>query len=92
MIGLGGRRFAAGHVGDTTSALNAMGLGPGDILYFSDLVEAPGTSYPGLAASGRVEPLSAGERLGQFDAIRAGLAFPGPPPRMARYDVEEFVY
>jgi hypothetical protein len=92
MIGLGGRRFAAGHVSDTIAAVNAMGLGPADFLYFSDLVEVPGTSYPGQAASEDVQPLSAAERLAQLDAIRAGLAFAGPPPRLARYDVEEFVY
>ncbi len=46
MIGLGGDRFAAGHVADTIAVLNQMPLGDGDLLYFSDLVEEPGTPYP----------------------------------------------
>jgi hypothetical protein len=92
MIGLGGRRFAAGHVRDTIDAVNAMGLGAGDLLYFSDLVEVPGTSYPAIAASARVEALSPAERMEQLRAIRAGLRFAGPAPKFARYDVREFVY
>ena len=46
LIGLGGERFAAGHVADTISVLNQMPLDAGDVLYFSDLVEEPGTPYP----------------------------------------------
>jgi len=92
MVGLGGRRFAAGHVADTTRAINAMRLDAGDLLYFSDLVEVPGTLYPQLAASEGVRPLALDERLEQIAAIRDGLRFPGPPPRAARYDVREFVY
>lgn len=92
MVGLGGRRFGRGHVNDTTSALNEMGLGPDDLLYFSDLVEVPGTAYPHLAAASDVGPLSLDERLAQLDAIRAGLAFDGRGPQVARYDVREFVY
>jgi len=92
MIGLGGRRFAAGHVEDTIAAVNAMRLAPDDFLFFSDLVEVPGTAYPRLAASGDVQPLPLGERLAQLDAIRAGLVFEGRPPHLARYDVREFVY
>lgn len=92
MIGLGGARYADSHVRDTVAALNAMGLGQGDLLYFSDLVEMPGTSYPALAAAEGVQPLDAESRLMQQRAIRAGLQFPGVPPQMAVYDVREFVY
>jgi hypothetical protein len=92
MVGLGGRRFAAGHVADTISAVNAMGLGAGDLLFFSDLVEVPGTAYPQLAQAEDVGPLPLDDRLAQIDAIRAGLSFPTPPPQIARYDVREFVY
>jgi radical SAM superfamily enzyme YgiQ (UPF0313 family) len=92
MVGLGGRRFAPGHVADTIAAVNAMSLGPDDLLFFSDLVEVPGTAYPQAAAAGDVEPLSLDERLRQLDAIRAGLVFEGRPPHLARYDVREFVY
>jgi hypothetical protein len=92
MVGLGGRRFADGHIADTVACVNAMGLGPGDLLYFSDLVEVPGTSYPAIAAAADLQPLAQRGRIAQLRAIRAGLRFPGPPPKFARYDIREFVY
>jgi radical SAM superfamily enzyme YgiQ (UPF0313 family) len=92
MVGLGGRRFAAGHVTDTTAAVNDLRLGPDDLLFFSDLVEVPGTDYPQRAVADEVQPLSLDERLDQLAAIRAGLVFEGPPPHFARYDIREFVY
>ncbi len=106
MIGLGGRRFAERHVADTIDAVNAMALGARDLLYFSDLVPIPGTSYPAtpsvvdhrkgqgvspLPGEG-LEPLGQRERIAQLRAIRTGLRFPGPPPKFARYDIREFVY
>jgi Radical SAM superfamily len=92
IIGLGGHEFAAGHVRDTIAAVSEMRLGPTDLLFFSDLVEAPGTEYPQAAAARNLHPLSLDERLAQMEAIRKGLVFEGRPPQVARYDVREFVY
>jgi hypothetical protein len=92
MIGLGGHRFAAGHIADTAAALNAMGLGRGDLIYFSDLVEVAGTAYPEIASATDLRPLSLGNRIAQLRALRSALAFPGEPPKFARYDIREFVY
>jgi len=92
MIGLGRERFAAGHVRDTIAAVNDMRFGPDDLLFFSDLVEVPGTAYPQRAADEDVRPLALDARLAQFAAVRAGLVFEGRPPHLARYDVREFVY
>lgn len=92
MIGLGGDRFAARHVRDTVSVVNAMRLGAGDLVYFSDLVEVPGTSYPAVARDADVRPLQLADRIAQLRAIRANLAFPSAPPKFARYDIREFVY
>jgi hypothetical protein len=92
MVGLGGRRFADGHVADTIRCVNAMGLESGDLVYFSDLVEVPGTSYPAIAAAEDVRPLAQRERMAQLRAIRGALRFPGTPPKFARYDIREFVY
>jgi len=92
MVGLGGDRFAAGHVADTVAAVNAMGLGAGDLLYFSDLVELPGTTYPRLAAADGIRSLTPAERRAQRRALRAGLTFAGAPPKIATYDIREFVY
>ena len=92
MIGLGGERFAAGHVADTINAVNLMGLGAGDVIYFSNLVELAGTTYPVLAVETRLSPLSVSERDAQRHAIRAGLQFAGAPPQISSYDIREFVY
>jgi hypothetical protein len=90
LVGLGGRAFADRHVADTSRALTAMGLGRGDILYFSPLVEDPATEYPALAASlGRLSP----EELHQQEAaIRDGVQFQDGRPALARYDIRELVY
>ena len=58
LIGLGGERFAAGHVADTINVLNQMQLATGDLLYFSDLVEEPGTPYPVLAEQQGIRALT----------------------------------
>jgi hypothetical protein len=92
MVGLGGRAFADGHERDTIEALNAMGLGEGDLVYFSDLVDVPSTSYPVMAADAKIAPLSREERRQQQDRIRAGLRFAGVPPQFAAYDIREFTY
>jgi hypothetical protein len=92
MVGLGGERFAPGHVEDTIAVINAMELGAGDLLYFSDLVEVPGTPYPVIAAREAIAPLSFEACREQQRTIRAGLRFAGDPPQLATYDVREFVY
>jgi hypothetical protein len=92
LIGLGGGRFAAAHAERTAAAISAMGLDAGDLVFFSDLVESPETVYPHAAAREGVRPLAREARLGQVETIRSHSAFPGPPPRFARYDVRAFVY
>jgi hypothetical protein len=92
MIGLGGDRLAEAHAADTAVALNSMKLGAGDLIYFSDLVEAPGTAYPRLAADRSIRPLTGAELGEQRRAIRDRLVFEGRPPQIAAYDIREFVY
>jgi hypothetical protein len=92
MIGLGGRQFAEGHERDTVAAVNAMGLGEGDLVYFSDLVEVPSTSYPVLASGAQLEPLTGDERREQRGRIRARLRFAAAPPQFSTYDIREFTY
>jgi hypothetical protein len=91
MTGLGGEAFAEAHVTDTIAALNDMPLDGNDLLYFSDLVEQPGTPYPALASDRAIRPLSAEQRAEQRQAIREGLRV-GALPHVATYDVREFVY
>jgi radical SAM superfamily enzyme YgiQ (UPF0313 family) len=92
MIGIGGRQFAAGHVADTVRVVNAMGLGAGDFVYFSEFVEPPDSEYSAQAAADGVERLTPAEMHAQMDTIRAGLSFAGPPPKVSVYDIREFIY
>jgi hypothetical protein len=90
LIGLGGECFATGHTVDTIAVVNQMQLGSGDLLYFSDLVEEPGTPYPLLAEQHGIRALTPSERAAQRTAIRSGLS-PGGV-KISNYDVREFVY
>jgi hypothetical protein len=90
MIGLGGDRFSTGHIADTIDVLNAMQLGAGDLIYFSDLIEEPGTSYPALALDHSIRTLTSEERSAQRTAIRNGLRV--SDVKISNYDVREFVY
>ncbi len=92
MVGLGGDRFAAEHVVGTAEAVNQMHLGAGDLLYFSDLVEWPGSPYLASTEDAGIRPLDAAERMAQRRAIESRLVFTAPPPQMATYDVREFIY
>ena len=92
IVGLGGARFADAHVSGTVATLNDMGLGAGDLVYFSDLVEPHNGHYTALTASAAIRRLTPGELVAQRQRMRAGLAFSGAPPKLATYDMREFVY
>jgi YD repeat-containing protein len=94
LIGVGGDRYAEAHVRGTVEALNAMPLGAGDLVYFSDFVELPGAEYGERARAEGIRPLTQEEMRAQEKAIRAGLrwADPAHPPQLSRYDIREFIY
>jgi hypothetical protein len=94
MLGGGGDRFAAGHVAGTVQLLNALPLGRGDLVYFSDFVEHPDAPYATLAASAGLRSLDAAARRAQETAIRASFVAHDSqhPPQFARYNIEEFIY
>ncbi|NLC58252.1 MAG: radical SAM protein [Armatimonadetes bacterium] len=92
MVGVGGQRYAAGHVRDTVAALNAMALRADDLVYLSEFVEHPDSDYAAQARAEGVLPLDADALAAQAEAIRTSLRFPGPPPRLSVYRLREFVY
>jgi radical SAM superfamily enzyme YgiQ (UPF0313 family) len=94
MVGVGGDRFAQQHEEKTISAINAMGLGEGDIVYLSDFVNHPGLPYEQLAAERKICDLKYGDLCAQRQAIRAGFRWsdPNKAPQVALYDIREFVY
>jgi radical SAM superfamily enzyme YgiQ (UPF0313 family) len=92
LVGAGGERFHDAHVRETVRVLNRMRLSTGDLLYLSDLVEHPHLEYARRAA--RPEPLSPERTEAQRQAILEGFqpADPAHPPKVARYDIREFIY
>ncbi len=93
LLGAGGHRYARGHVQHTVEVLRAMNLGPGDLLYFSELVVTPDMPYARDALREGIRPLSAEEQKAQMAAILQGLAYPkGAGPHVSKYDIREFVY
>jgi len=95
LLGAGGERFAEPHVAGTVDVLTAMGLGPEDLVYFSEFVADPGLAY-GRSAAGApdLQPLPHARNADLRRSILAGFrpAEPGRPPRSATYDIREFVY
>ena len=69
-----------------------MGLGPDDIVYLSEYVDDPMLAY-GRHAAGDPElaPLARDRARAQHEAI-AEAVHRSPGPRLARYDLREFVY
>jgi hypothetical protein len=69
-----------------------MALGVGDLIYFSDFVSMPGQPYGQIAEYDAVKPLTVDQMRAQRRAIESGLKFIGAPPKLATYDIREFVY
>lgn len=92
LLGLGGEPYFDCHVEETSRVLNAAGLGEGDLIYFSPLVDLPGAEYREQARAQGIRLLDQEEMEAQEAAIREGLHFTGRGPKLARYDVQEFLY
>jgi radical SAM superfamily enzyme YgiQ (UPF0313 family) len=93
MVGIGGDRFAERHVQDTLAAVNAMGLGPQDILYLSPLAADPDSPYRQQERATGINPLTEDETDAQLRALKAGLRFdPRGRPKVAIYDIRDFIY
>ncbi|MFN8007802.1 MAG: radical SAM protein [Terriglobia bacterium] len=93
MIGIGGRRFLHQHIEQTAELLNQMGLGPGDMIYFSPFEESTSTEYSLRAAEAGIVSLTDAEREFQLNAIRGALKYEGlQKPKISLYDIREFVY
>ncbi len=94
LAGAGGESFAQQHTLATADVVNAMNLDKGDLIYFSELVDYPGSSYSALARDAGLRPLSVPEIEEQIKQIRSRFT-PRPDgrgPKISYYDVREFVY
>ncbi len=93
MAGVGGARFTDAHVTRTLELLNSLPLAEGDLVYLSAFVEHPHSDYTAAAGAYGIRSLTPPEIYGQIRALRRGLRFtPDQGPRVARYDIDEFLY
>ncbi|MCG6927584.1 MAG: radical SAM protein [Acidobacteria bacterium] len=95
LLGAGGERFSRAHATNTAAVLTRMGLGPRDLLYFSELVDDPSLEYARHAAGAPdLQALGPEECARQREAVLATFhpTEPASPPRTATYDIREFVY
>lgn len=90
MAGIGGDRYADTHVARTLEAIRAMDLGPGDLVYLSSYVPAPGTEYPEQAAAAGIRPLSDEEIAAQLRTLQTRLREQLPGVKVAPYHIEGF--
>jgi hypothetical protein len=92
LVGAGGERFSGAHVARTIEVLDTMSLGPDDIVYLSEYVDDPTLAY-GRRAAGEPDlaPLPPDRARAQHAAIMGAIRR-SPGPRLARYDLREFVY
>jgi hypothetical protein len=91
MLGIGGQRYAEGHVADTIEAVNLMGLGQGDTLYLTEFM--PLEAFRTVSSDAPdLQPLPRSQMQAQREAIVAGLHFGDERPQIATCDISEFVY
>ena len=92
ILGLGGAGRAAAHEEDTIRALNAMQLGPRDLIYFSPLVEHPHSGYAHQAEELGFARMGLPALSAQQERMEAGLHVAALAPRTALYDIRDYVY
>jgi radical SAM superfamily enzyme YgiQ (UPF0313 family) len=93
LLGVGGERYLERHVALTLAALEAMRLGPNDILYLSPLTADPDSPYRRREREAGIRPLTDAEMTAQLSAIKAGLRVgPAGRPKVAVYDIRDFLY
>ena len=93
LLGAGGRHLYSQHVDETVKAIRAMNLTKDDILYFSPLIPRAGSKYAQRLASREVEALSENEmELQKADMLAGFQLSPASRPKVALYDINEFIY
>lgn len=94
LVGAGGDKYQEDHIRSTAQVINDMPLDADDLIYFSELVDYPGSSYSRRAQEAGIRPLTPTEIEHQMVRLRAGLCFRNPQsaPKVSFYDLREFVY
>lgn len=94
LVGAGGKPYQDAHVRETVNLIHALPLDENDLIYLSELVDYPGSTYAERAAATGIPPLSPAEMDEQMAQLRAGLAsrYLARGPKISFYDIREFVY
>jgi hypothetical protein len=93
MVGIGGTQYGEPHVSETLATVNAMRLDSGDILYLSPLAAEPDSPYRQQEREAGIHPLTEAEIDRQLQTLKGGLRFePGKRPKIAVYDIRDFIY
>lgn len=94
LVGAGGDKYEPAHIERTTRLVNSLPLDETDLVYLSELIDFPGSSYSQRAAEEGIKPLDLDAIQNQMNAMRGGFRFDDGrhAPRVSAYDVREFVY
>jgi hypothetical protein len=93
LAGAGGDLFAAHHVEHSLAALDAMGLGSGDIIYLSPMHMSGDEEYVQQMRERGARALSHAETLAQVRLFKDTWKARGPErPRVTLYDIAGFIY
>lgn len=93
LAGAGGDGLAAQHVANSLATIAAMGLGEGDLVYFSPLIVADDAPYTQQLRDMGMHPLDQAAIDAQLNTLKAGArAVTNGGAKVALYHIEEFIY
>src|SRR5690606_10060049 len=90
MVGVGGLEYRQAHAEATMAAIEAMPLGPGDLVYLSPFIEHPGSVYATRRVEASLTPMGEDDVEAELQRLATRLRRAGF--RAARYDIREFIY
>lgn len=90
MVGVGGLEYRQAHAEATMAAIEAMPLGPGDLVYLSPFIEHPGSVYATRRVEASLTPMGEDDVEAELQHLATRLRRAGF--RAARYDIREFIY
>ncbi len=94
LVGAGGDKYQNAHIKGTVNLVNSLPLDQHDLIYFSELIDYPGSAYAELAEKSGIHSLTLGEIEHQIVEMRSGFIFRDleQAPKISYYDIREFVY
>ena len=92
LVGAGGEGLSRKHLQDTVDAFRQLPLGRDDIIYLSPLIAEPGGAFHEHLTKSGSRPFDDDEVEAELERFRdAFQGWRGPRPRVARYDIRDFL-